>query len=172
MNNKLKTEGFTLIELLVVVAIIGLLSSVVLASLSSARTKARDARRLSDMHQIQIALDMYYHDNGGNYPQENSSDGSWENSTEDGGDFIDYLKDYGYMSVVPVDPINSGSTYYSYYVYSEGNYGCDISKGEYYVLGIRDIETSSNPYKSSPGWSCSSRNWQSEFDWVTGKFEQ
>ena len=53
------SRGFTLIELLVVIAIIGILSSVVLASLNSARTKARDTRRVSDMKQIQIALELY-----------------------------------------------------------------------------------------------------------------
>lgn len=52
--------GFTLIELLVVIAIIGILSSVVLASLNSARTKARDARRVADIKQIQIALELYF----------------------------------------------------------------------------------------------------------------
>jgi len=44
----------------VVVAIIGLLASVILASLNTARGKARDAKRESDLNNIQIALEMYY----------------------------------------------------------------------------------------------------------------
>ena len=55
-----QSRGFTLIELLVVIAIIGILSSVVLASLNSARTKARDARRVADLKQIQVALELYF----------------------------------------------------------------------------------------------------------------
>ena len=66
-NIKKNSKGFTLIELLVVVAIIGLLSSVVLASLNTARGKARDAKRFSDFHQIQLALELYY-DKYGTYP--------------------------------------------------------------------------------------------------------
>jgi type II secretory pathway pseudopilin PulG len=46
--------------LLVVIAIIGILSSVVIASMNSARKKARDARRISDINQIQKALEMFY----------------------------------------------------------------------------------------------------------------
>jgi len=57
-------KGFTLIELLVVIAIIGILSSVVLASLNSARKKARDARRVADIKQIQLALEMYFDSTG------------------------------------------------------------------------------------------------------------
>lgn len=64
---KHRTQGFTLIELLVVIAIIGILSSVVVASLNSARTKARDARRVSDIKQIQVAIELYY-DSQGEYP--------------------------------------------------------------------------------------------------------
>lgn len=52
--------AFTLIELLVVIAIIALISSVVLASLSSARAKARDARRVADLRNVQVAMELYY----------------------------------------------------------------------------------------------------------------
>ena len=63
-----KKNGFTLIELLVVVAIIGILATVVLSSLSSARESARDARRLSDIKTIQNALEIYHLENG-SYPR-------------------------------------------------------------------------------------------------------
>ena len=56
-NNK---KGFTLIELLVVIAIIGLLSTLAVVSLNSARQKARDARRMSDLKQISTAMELYY----------------------------------------------------------------------------------------------------------------
>lgn len=60
-------KGFTLIELLVVIAIIGLLASVVLVSLNSARQKSRDAKRVSDMNQLAKALELFYNDAAG-YP--------------------------------------------------------------------------------------------------------
>lgn len=63
----MKRKGFTLIELLVVIAIIGLLSSVVFASLNSARGKARNAKRMADLQEIQKALEFYYDANGA-YP--------------------------------------------------------------------------------------------------------
>ena len=53
-------KGFTLIELLVVIAIIGVLASVVLASLNNARKKSRDARRITDIKQVQLALELYF----------------------------------------------------------------------------------------------------------------
>lgn len=59
MQNKHK-KGFTLIELLVVIAIIGLLASIVLVSLNTARVKARDTKRIADLKQVQLALEMRY----------------------------------------------------------------------------------------------------------------
>jgi len=58
----IRQKGFTLIELLVVIAIIGLLSTLAVVSLNSARAKARDARRTSDVRQLQTALEMYFND--------------------------------------------------------------------------------------------------------------
>jgi len=70
--NKIKTKitqkGFTLIELLVVISIIGVLSTIVLSSLNSARAKSRDARRLSDIKQIELALFMVADKNNGTFP--------------------------------------------------------------------------------------------------------
>ena len=55
--------AFTLIELLVVIAIIGILTALAVVSLQNSRRSARDAKRLSDVKQIQIALELYYQDN-------------------------------------------------------------------------------------------------------------
>jgi prepilin-type N-terminal cleavage/methylation domain-containing protein len=71
MFNRKTKAGFTLIELLVVIAIIGILSSVVLASLNSARRKSRDARRIADLKQIQVALELFY-DSRASYPSSTS----------------------------------------------------------------------------------------------------
>lgn len=60
-------RGFTLIELLVVIAIIGLLSTLAVVALGSARVKARDSKRLSDLRQVQTALELYYVDKS-SYP--------------------------------------------------------------------------------------------------------
>jgi len=68
-------SGFTLIELLVVISIIGMLSSVVLASLNSARAKARDASRIATLKQIQVAIEVYAQDHDGKYPG-NTKDGT------------------------------------------------------------------------------------------------
>lgn len=62
-----KQRGFTLIELLVVIAIIGLLSTLAVVALNNARQKSRDSKRVSDIKQIQTALELYFNDENG-YP--------------------------------------------------------------------------------------------------------
>jgi len=109
--SKKQNRGFTLIELLVVIAIIGILSSVVFASLNSARGKARDAYRKASMKQVQMALGFYL-DSNNSYP---STGGSWWGLSSSGGSrttsganaYIPGLTPT-YISVLPADP--SGQT--------------------------------------------------------------
>lgn len=128
---KRHSGGFTLIELLVVIAIVGLLASVVFASLNSVRAKGRDARRQSDLDQIYRALQLYYDANGylpvtSSYGEANP--GGWDYSSQ--GQFLPFLRTAGYFSTVPVDPLNNGtgdvfyggSGYsYAYYCYPTEN---------------------------------------------------
>jgi type II secretion system protein G len=97
---KKKSKGFTLIELLVVIAIIGILATIVLVSLNTARQKARDSRRVSDLRQIALALEMYY-DDAITYP------GDSDNATcDDWNAMVTALQGGAnpYMATVPVDP--------------------------------------------------------------------
>ena len=60
-------SGFTLIELLVVVAIIGILSSVVLASLNTARAKGADAATKANLSNARAGAELYYDSNSSTY---------------------------------------------------------------------------------------------------------
>ncbi len=62
---KKQQRGFTLIELLVVIAIIGILASVVLASLNSARNKGADAAIKSGLANMRAQAELYYDTNSG-----------------------------------------------------------------------------------------------------------
>ena len=76
---KNRSRGFTLIELLVVIAIIGILSAVVLASLSTARSKSQDAAIRSNMDSARVQAELYYGDRDRNSYEEVCSVGGTEN---------------------------------------------------------------------------------------------
>lgn len=143
-------KGFTLIELLVVVAIIGILSSVVLASLNTARAKGRDAKRLSEIHQLQNALELYYNDNG-YYPV--FCGGSSYSSIPGPG--WSTLLSSSYIGSMPIDPSNAVGSYgYYYCVQYKPNGNCSYTNvpgvSTNYILATR-LENSSATSNSCPG---------------------
>ncbi len=62
--NKNKNKGFTLVELLIVIAIIGILSAVIISSLSSARQKSKEKTAIAQMNQARSQAEIYYNRNG------------------------------------------------------------------------------------------------------------
>lgn len=156
--------GFTLVELLVVISIIGLLSSIVLTSVNSARAKARDARRIADLDQIRTALEFYF-DANGFYPQSNcgwdcneyrySYDSSWDSLAAD-------LAPY--LPTLPKDPINSACPPWSAgcHSYTYGNVGRNSQRVQYDLTA--NLEDAANPQR------CGARGWHFYFDnrfWCT-----
>lgn len=110
MNKK----GFTLVELLVVIAIIGLLSTLAIVALGTARQKSRDAKRLSDLRQLETALELYYNDHtayptGTNVTLGNPTGTGCLNGTG----FADAGCTDAYMGLVPADPGSNAYTYNS-----------------------------------------------------------
>ncbi len=105
-KNKTKA-GFTLIELLVVIAIIGVLASIVLASLNTARRKSRDARRITDIKQLQLALELYYDGVGaGQYPAASATC----NTATPAFYGLEVLSSNSYIPQIPRDPQAASAT--------------------------------------------------------------
>ena len=135
-RNKKAKSGFTLIELLVVIAIIGVLATIVLASLNTARVKSRDARRITDLKQIQIALEIYYDGKGvENYPLGFATcDATHSNGLE-------VLATNGYIAQIPRDSANPNLCY---------RYRSELVNGtrRYYHLGAILEDTTNIALKS------------------------
>lgn len=137
-------KGFTLIELLVVLAIIGLLAGLSVSTFTSASARSRDARRETDIKEIQKALAIYANSIG-KYPQ--CSAEVAVNGTNDC--LSDALLLEKSMSAVPTDPRNGvgggscGSVGAFYYCYQS-------STGDTYNIRY-DLETDTISGKGS-GW--------------------
>lgn len=135
----LKKYGFSLIEILVVIAILGVLAGglIVLIDPIGQNQKSKDARRISDLKQIQTGLELYRSDEG-SYPPN-----SWINGNSLSIGVIDYIK------TIPKDPKGGNYNYnlsgssYNLYACAEnknskgvtvGSYGNCTSTGQYILV--------------------------------------
>jgi len=75
-KKKKKKRGFTLIELLVVIAIIGILATIVIVNVNTARNKAKDAVVKADIEGIRNVAEMYYTSNN-TYLAVDTADADW-----------------------------------------------------------------------------------------------
>lgn len=144
---KIGSKGFTLTEILVVIAIIGILTTVVSISTSSAKKQSRDAKRKADLELVAGALEIYYAQNK-TYPL-STSEQSVSNA-------LNILITDGYISTLPEDPKKTepGQVY---------NYQTDETGTKYYLdAQLERTETptisniTANPYQ--PGTYTASDN--------------
>ncbi|MFH1979051.1 MAG: type II secretion system protein [Patescibacteria group bacterium] len=102
-NKKNNNKAFTIVELLVVIAIIAVLLAVVSSLWGDSKKKSRDARREEDIKEIQNALNLYV-TNAHIYPicPQTVMNGSTDCLST-------ALVGGGFISMIPVDPLNGFS---------------------------------------------------------------
>ncbi len=160
-----RTKGFTLIELLVVVAIIGLLASVVMVSLNSARAKARDAKRVSDLRNIQAALELYY-DRYGTYQVAGTGHtgcGCGWAGYEDGGSYIKSvtrgLNEEGFLGAPRVDDPIQNPGYMIYLCENTQSYAISATKENPTAGDIANIQITCNGIPNPPNTNSTYTNY-------------
>lgn len=127
-------RGFTLIELLIVIAIIGVLSSVILASLTFARQKSRDGKRIAEVTQMVRALELFY-DTNQRYPSTTPAGFTGKDAG------IKLLSSLGFLpSTPPVPPPGINPTYIYHGIYANAGTPAEcllaVTNCSGYELGI------------------------------------
>ena len=127
-------RAFTLVELMIVIAIIGMLASVILASLSDSQKQARDTRRIDELNQLQKAFELYINDHNF-YPRE------WQGmngNISTNQTLLTLLEPY--LKGTPVDP--AGITSSTFYYYYDGAHTCGDT--DYAIIFARQMDKASN----------------------------
>ncbi len=172
---KNKQAGFTLIELLVVIAIIGLLASIVLTSVNTARKLARDAKRKADIKQIDTAIQAYTIDKdhapyAGKFNCKAENPGNCSTIYDYSDQWVELRKDISsYASNIPHDPCGiqcGGDGYYYVYGYVPpsamsywcNNIGCGLGTTELnymYQLWAEHLESGQAKWGENHGFGLS-----------------
>lgn len=134
--------GFTLIELLVVISIIGILATLVTANLTSARSRARDAERKSDLKSLSTALRLYFNDKNA-YPPSGYFDSLW------GKPWV--VGKTTYMATLPKDPLST-----QVYKYEPG-----VAGDTFVLTACLENSSDAQGVTTSPSYDsfCSASHW-------------
>ncbi len=149
LNKGKPQRGFTLIELLVTIAVIGAMAGAVTLVMNPVTQiqKANDAKRKSDLAQIQRALETFYNDFG-RYPEADTSVATNYRIKKDSATTVGWGTNgfRPYMELLPIDP--SSTKNYSYYSNSTTN------NQSYYLFA--SLDRSNDPQACNNGSECTS----------------
>jgi prepilin-type N-terminal cleavage/methylation domain-containing protein len=150
LNINMRIRGFTLIELMVVISIIGVLSSIALSGLSTARFKAYDSRRIQELKNLSTDL-ILYRDTYGTNPVNlipNSGYGSHQPN------FLQELVTAGLLSTNIKAPDNNTTDPYYYYDYGPNN-----------AIGMLLVTQLEAAAPSTTGYPGTCRPWAAGINW-------
>lgn len=133
-----KTRGFTLIELLVVIAIIGILASVVLASLNTARDKGSDAAIKSNLNNARAQAELFYDDAGNTY-DDGTDEVCANGSSDDPAGILDFVTE------ADGDCGNDADNWAAEAELSDGTWYCVGSTGSVIDGGNQSFVTDADP---------------------------
>ncbi len=143
--SKKTSLGFTLIELLVVIALIATLAATFVNVLQGGKEKARDSVRMGDLKSLSKAVELYFTENGGQFP----------NNLDE-----PEMKAYFTDGVIPIDPKTDKIDRNYAYAYSN----TDVPK--HYCLGA-DLEIKDGNVGGDNGISCGGEmNLGSDIDYI------
>jgi prepilin-type N-terminal cleavage/methylation domain-containing protein len=134
--------GFTLVELLVVISIIAILATIAYANFTDARVGGRDAKRQSDVQNLQVAIELYKKQNG-RYPVAGCGVSAGSIASESAcATYIIGISPL-FISVLPRDPLRGPAAGYSYVTNAVGT--------TFKVMALNTVEgaavTDSNPQR-------------------------
>ena len=170
LNNQ---QGQNTLQVMFAISILTLVAAVGWTFLTKVQKSTRDAERMANLNKLVKAIDLYYNDLQA-WPKGDDDGNGWDSGfySKEDKRFIQPLVDKGYALLTSTETKFIGDKAMKYAAYPAGYAGCPKEKGPFYVIGIPELESDTRPPQKFTGSSfkCDQRDWQNEFDYVTGRY--